>query len=70
MKALREAKLLSQEQLARSLNLSYRTIAEWENGRQIPKFNNAIALARSLGVSLETLAESMNLDAKGLSDGN
>ena len=59
---------MSQEDLGRRMNLSYRTIAEWESGRKIPRFDNAIALARELGVSLKTLAKAMQLDVSGVHD--
>ena len=68
LKELRERLKLSQEDLGRRINLSYRTIAEWEGGRKMPRFDNAIALARELGVSLKVLAKSMRLDIEGLLD--
>jgi DNA-binding XRE family transcriptional regulator len=68
LKGLRERLDLSQEGLGRRISLSYRTIAEWESGRKIPRFDNAIALARELGVSLKTLAKAMRLDVAGVPD--
>ncbi|GET39899.1 helix-turn-helix domain-containing protein [Microseira wollei] len=42
LKELRESLNLSQEDLGRRINLSYRTIAEWEGGRKMPRFDNGI----------------------------
>ncbi|MBD2411178.1 transcriptional regulator [Nostoc calcicola FACHB-389] len=68
LKSLRESLELSQEQLGRRINLSYRTIAEWESGRKIPRFDNAVALARELGVSMKTLAKAFRIDVEGIPD--
>lgn len=68
LKELRESLKLSQEDLGRRINLSYRTIAEWEGGRKVPRFDNAIALARELGISLKDLAKSLRLEVEGLID--
>jgi transcriptional regulator with XRE-family HTH domain len=68
LKSLRQSLELSQEDLGRRLSLSYRTVAEWEAGRKIPRFDNAIALARELNVSLKTLAKSMGFDISGIPD--
>ena len=45
-----------------------RSISDWENGHKIPRFDNALALARELGVSLKVLAEAMELDISGIPD--
>jgi transcriptional regulator with XRE-family HTH domain len=68
LKSLRESLKLSQEQLGARLALSFRTISDWETGRATPRFDNAIALARELGVSLKTLARSMQMDTTGIPD--
>ncbi len=68
LKELRESLNLSQEDLGRRINLSYRTIAQWEGGRKVPRFDNEIALARELGVSLKVLAKSIGLGVEGLLD--
>lgn len=68
LKSLRNQLDISQEELARRLNLSFRTIGEWEGGRKVPRFDNAIALARELGVSLKTLASAMQLNVEGVPD--
>jgi transcriptional regulator with XRE-family HTH domain len=68
LKALRENLGLTQGELGNRLGLSYRTIAEWEAGRQIPRLDNAIALAKELGVSIITLAKALRIDVSGLPD--
>lgn len=68
LKSLRNQLNLSQEELARRLNLSFRTIGDWEGGKKMPRFDNAIALARELGISLKTLARAMQLDVEGVPD--
>lgn len=68
LKLLRERLEISQEELARRVDLSFRTIGDWENGRKMPRFDNAISIARELGVSLKTLAKSMGLDVSGIPD--
>ncbi|MBE9117633.1 helix-turn-helix transcriptional regulator [Lusitaniella coriacea LEGE 07157] len=68
LKSFRNQLNLSQEELARRLNLSFRTIGEWEGGKKIPRFDNAVALARELGISLKTLARAMHLNIEGVPD--
>jgi transcriptional regulator with XRE-family HTH domain len=55
---------MTQEELGRRIGLSYRTIAEWESGRKLPRFDNAVALARELGVSLKVLATAMQINVE------
>jgi transcriptional regulator with XRE-family HTH domain len=68
LKALRESLKMTQEELGRRLCLSYRTIAEWESGRKLPRFDNAVGLARELGVSLKVLAQTMEINVEGVAD--
>jgi transcriptional regulator with XRE-family HTH domain len=68
LKALRESTKLTQEQLSRRLHLSFRTVGDWETRKKIPRFDNAVALARELGVSLKVLARAMQLDVEGIPD--
>ncbi len=68
LKVLRESLKMTQEELGRRLGLSYRTIAEWESGRKIPRFDNAVGLARELGVSLKVLAQVMQINVEGVAD--
>ena len=66
LKTLRESLDLTQEELSRRLNLSFRTIGDWETGKKVPRFDNAIVLARELGVSLKTLARAFHLEVDGV----
>jgi transcriptional regulator with XRE-family HTH domain len=66
LRNLREAAGLTQEQLAKELKLGIRIISDWENGKKIPKFDNAVSLASTLKVSLRTLARSMNMNVSGI----
>ena len=68
LKKLRQDLGYSQEDLGRRIGCSFRSIAEWEAGRQVPRLDNALALARELGVSLKTLADVMRLDIRGVPD--
>ncbi|MBD2127682.1 helix-turn-helix domain-containing protein [Microcoleus sp. ZQ-A2] len=62
LKALRESVNLTQPELSRRINVGIRIIGDWESGRKIPRFDNAVALAGELGVSLRVLAKVMGLD--------
>lgn len=66
LKALRQNLEISQEELSRRLNLSFRTVGDWETGKKTPRFDNAATLSRELGVSLRTLAKAMHLDVAGV----
>lgn len=68
LKSLREAAELTQPELSRRMNVGIRIIGYWESGDKVPSFDRAIALAKELGVSLKTLAKSMQLDVSGLPD--
>ncbi len=68
LKTLRERTGLSQEKLGRKLDLSFRTIADWEAGKKVPRADNFLALCRELGVSPKTLAKAMKLDVEGVPD--
>lgn len=68
LKTLRESAKLTQPELSRRANIGIRIINDWETGRKVPRFDNAIALARELNVSLKTLAKAMKLDVGGVPD--
>lgn len=68
LKTLREGRGITQGELGSKLGLSYRAIAEWESGRKLPRFDNAVALARELGVSLKVLAQAMQINIEGVQD--
>lgn len=68
LKTLRESAELTQPELSRRMNVGIRIIGYWESGTKTPSFDRAIALARELGVSLKTLAKSMQMDVSGVID--
>ena len=49
IKESRKTRKLTQRQLGQQLNVSYQTIAYWENGSRIPTFANLMRLAMALG---------------------
>lgn len=49
IKESRKAQKLTQRQLGQQLNVSYQTIAYWENGSRAPTFANLMRLAMALG---------------------
>lgn len=52
---LRRERGLTQDELARRVRVSTRTIAAWESGATTPRHRNARALAKALGVRLDAL---------------
>lgn len=56
---LRQAKGLSQSQLAKAAGLPTSTLKNWEQGRREPLFSAAYQLARALGISLDELASKL-----------
>lgn len=68
LKALREKANLTQPQLSHRLGVGIRIISEWESGRKLPRFDNAVGLARELGVSLKVLAQAMEINVEGVAD--
>lgn len=55
LKKYRQAKELSQENLAQQLYVSRQAISKWEQGDGAPDLNNLVKLAELLDVSLDTL---------------
>ena len=57
VKELRRARGLTQERLARELNVTFGTVNGWENGRHRPipaLATRLVEMAREAGVSLES----------------
>lgn len=66
LKKLREEKNLSQEELAKALNLSKSTIGMYELGRRMPKKDSVLkSIARYFSVSLDYL---LGFDAELVDD--
>lgn len=66
LKTLRLDLDITQEELSRRLDLSFRTVGDWETGKKLPRFDNATALSRELGVSLKALAKAMRINVAGV----
>ncbi|MBQ2864588.1 MAG: helix-turn-helix transcriptional regulator [Clostridia bacterium] len=57
LKQLRIEMNLTQLELAKILNVSYKTISHWENGYSEPNINQIIALKKLFKVSYEEIIE-------------
>jgi len=58
----RQARGLTQAELARRAKVRLRSLQEWEQGTRIPRFDRVVQLADGLGVTLDELA---GREAKG-----
>lgn len=69
IKALREGKNLTMEQLAALIGVSWQTVQQWENGKTAPKRNRLEKVAEVLGVPSVSLTsndvEFYGVDAEG-----
>ncbi|PND41162.1 helix-turn-helix transcriptional regulator [Leuconostoc mesenteroides] len=71
LKQLRLSHNLSQTQLAKRLNVSPKTISNWENERNLPDIELVIKIARILDVTIDELIIGNNqLEAKLIKDGH
>jgi DNA-binding XRE family transcriptional regulator len=68
LKNLIEAAGTTQRQICKDIGIAEVTINTWVAGKKVPRFDNAIALARELRVSLKTLAKAMRLDVSDIPD--
>lgn len=55
LKKLRKEKNISQEQLAKKLNISRQAISKWESGKAYPDIDNLILLRNIFDISLDEL---------------
>ena len=55
LKSLRQEKAVTQQQLAKKLNISLKTVSHWETGYTEPSISQLILLADFYGVSLDDL---------------
>lgn len=55
IKALREARGISQEQLAQSLEIDRSTVAKWETSDICPRRDRLVAIADTLNCSIDAL---------------
>ena len=59
LRALREKKNLSQEDLARKLNISRQSISKWEQGISYPSILYLVPLTQILDCTLEELLKDL-----------
>lgn len=57
IKALREGKNLTQEELCKKIGVSQSAIAKWENGDSLPRADKLPELAKILGCRIDDLFE-------------
>lgn len=57
--AARKARGLTQEQLAEQLDVTFQAVSSWERDECLPDTRKLVALARSLNISLDALADEM-----------
>jgi len=55
IKKLRSSRKLTQEQLAKKLNVSRQTISSWENNRNLPDLGMVVQIAKIFELSLDQL---------------
>ncbi len=67
IKRLREAKALTQTQLADILKISDKTVSKWETGRGLPDITLVEPIAEALGVSVIELMSGVNVMNKNRS---
>lgn len=60
----RRAKDLTQTELGRLCNLTYKQIANYETGANLPSIEQAVAIARALGKSMDELCETEQFKRK------
>ena len=69
LKDIRQHHQLTQEALAKRLNVSRSAIARWESGKGIPDIGNLIAISREFDLSLDQLIkEDERLEKKVIED--
>ncbi|MEG5075906.1 helix-turn-helix transcriptional regulator [Microcoleus sp. AT8-B1] len=68
LKGLIEQAGTNQRKLSRDSGIAEVTINSWVAGKYVPKLDNATLVAKTLGVSLKSLAKSMDIDTKGVPD--
>lgn len=57
LKRLRKEYKVTQQELAKALNIRQQSISQWENDTSEPLLSNAIKLADFYGISLDDLAD-------------
>lgn len=68
IRKLREAKKLTQAQLAEKLDVSDKAVSKWETGQSYPDFQRLVLLSDYFGMSLDELVR--NIDVQDVRDRN
>lgn len=55
IKRLRKENNLTQEEMAKKLNVTRQALSNWENNRNLPDFEMIILIAKTFGVSFDEL---------------
>jgi transcriptional regulator with XRE-family HTH domain len=64
---IKEAGLTS-DALASRLGVHKSQISYWNSKKKVPRLDNAVRIARALGVSLRSLTEALGIDVEGIPD--
>ena len=56
LRAYRQARSMTQKELAKKTGLTHEWISHYENGRRLPSLQNLIKLADALNISIDELA--------------
>lgn len=64
VRRIRKERDMSQEELGRLCNLTYKQIANYETGANLPSIEQAVAIARALGKSMDELCETEQFKRK------
>ncbi len=71
---LRQAKGLTQQQLAAALNVSHQAVSKWENGAALPDIQTLLDLTKLFGITVEQLLNGnvpeARLEREGAANGN
>ena len=60
--ALRQARGLTQQQLAAMMNVSHQAVSKWESGLALPDISTMLELTRFFGITVEQLFEDENAE--------
>lgn len=66
LKQLLKDRAVNRSKLADRMGVSRQILRDWENGRYVPTFENAVKLAAELQISLRTLAASLGYDVSAV----
>ena len=64
IKVLRKEKGLTQEELAEKLDVSFKSVSKWENGRGMPRLSTLQALSEELDVTVNELLSGKRIESK------